>query len=196
MKQLKEKNEKKNQKEIRKENPPPPHPRAREEGIVLVSDLNEIESRPSAYRRGILRTDLKDAANKIGMSAAEVNAWQHYMEEVAWRFTTGTRINYLNFRRSLRMWHKIEDKICEERMQNAAVDNNSEAAKRLERSKLATLGMKAKNDPSLWALCRERCENSDTCGCKRGVTVPPDRQLPRPHRPEECPYFRERIEVA
>lgn len=196
MKQLKEKNEKKNQKEIRKENQPPPHPRAREEGIVLVSDPYEIEFRPSTFAHGILRNDLMNAANKIGMSAAEVNAWQHYMEEVDWRFTTGGRINYSNFRRSLRMWHKTEEKIREERMQNAAVDNSSEAAKRLEKSKLATLGIKAKNDPSLWALCRERCENSDTCGCKCGIKVPPDRQLPRPHRPEECPHFMERSDVA
>ena len=139
--------------------------------------------------RGITRKDLKATANLVGMSAQEVNEWQKYMVACGWRFATGVKVNCINFRRSLRMWHKIEDKIREERMAHAAVDNSSEAAKRLERSKLATLGMKAKNDPSLWALCRERCANSDTCGCKRGVKVPPDRQLPRPHRPEECPYY-------
>lgn len=192
MKQLKEKNEKKNQKELRKENHHHHHPRAREEGI----DIDAITMVPSAYSRGITPKLLKETADKIGMSAQEVNAWLDYMDGCGWRFKSDNKVNYVNFRRSLRMWHKTEEKIREERMQNAAVDNSGEAAKRLVRSKLATLGMKAKNDPSLWALCRERCENSDTCGCKRGVTIPPDRQQPRPHRPEECPYFRERIDVA
>ena len=192
MKHLKEMKEKKNQKEISKENQQQQHPRAREGEV----DINAILMVPSAYNRGITRKDLKATANLVGMSAQEVNEWQKYMVACGWRFTTGVKVNCINFRRSLRMWHMIEEKMRKERMESAAVDNSSEAAMRLERSKLATLGMKAKNDPSLWALCRERCENSDTCGCKCGVKVPPDRQLPRPHRPEECPHFKERNDVA
>ena len=192
MKHLKEMKEKKNQKEISKENHHHHHPRAREEGI----DIDAITMVPSAYNRGITQKLLKETADKIGMSAQEVNGWLNYMDECGWRFKSDNKVNYVNFRRSLRMWHKMEDKIREERIESAAVDNSSEAAKRLERSKLATLGMKAKNDPSLWALCRERCALASACGCKRGVRVPPDRQLPRPHRPEECPHFTERSDVA
>ena len=159
-------------------------------------DINAILMVPSAYNRGITRKDLKATANLVGMSAQEVNEWQKYMVACGWRFATGVKVNCINFRRSLRMWHMIEEKIREERLEHAAVDIRNEAADRQVKSKLKGLAQLAKLDPSLWALCRERCENSETCGCKRGVKVPPDRQLPRPHRPEECPHFMERIEVA
>ena len=146
--------------------------------------------------RGITRKDLKATANLVGMSAQEVNEWQKYMVACGWRFATGVKVNCINFRRSLRMWHMIEEKMRKERTEHAAVDIRNEAVERQEKSKLKGLAQLAKVNPSLWALCRERCENSDTCGCKRGVTIPPDRQLPRPHRPEECPHFTERMEVA
>ena len=192
MKHLKEMKEKKNQKETSKENPPPPHPRAREGEV----DINAILMVPSAYNRGITRKDLKATANLVGMSAQEVNEWQKYMVACGWRFTTGVKVNCINFRRSLRMWHRMEDIIRAERMGRTAVDIRNEAVERQEKSKLKGLAQLAKVNPSLWALCRERCANSDTCGCKCGIKVPPDLQLPRPHRPEECPHFMERIEVA
>ena len=188
---LKEREKKKNQKEQEKENQQP-QPRARGRRM-LVSDLNEIESRPSAYVRGILRTDLKDAANKIGMSAAEVKAWQRYMEEVAWRFTTGTCINWCNYRRSMRMWHKTEERMMRERGESDAV---REREARQFNAKTASLVRQSKNDPSFWALCRESCANCGGHGCTLGIAIPPDRQVPRPHRPEECPKFEARKEVV
>ena len=192
MKHLKEKNEKKNQKEIRKENPPPPHPRAREEGI----DLNDIERVPTAYDRGITRWHLKQAADVIDMTADEVNEWQEYMVACDWRFASGAHVTSINFRRSLRMWHKMEDIIRAERFGQAPVEYRAAAAEKQLKNKVQGLMKIAKINPALWALCRERCENSDTCGCKCGVKIPPDRQVPRPHRPEECPHFKERNDVA
>ena len=182
------------QKEQEKENQQQPQPRARGRRM-LVSDLNEIESRPSAYVRGILRTDLKDAANKIGMSAAEVNAWQRYMEEVAWRFTTGTCINFLNFRRSLRMWHRTEERMRWERGGYGDADRERNERDQ-KKAKVAALMQRAKYDQSFWGLCRESCANCGGHGCTLGIAIPPDRQVPRPHRPEECPKFEARKEVV
>ena len=188
---LKEREKKKNQKEQEKENQQP-HPRARGRRVSVAS-ADEIESRPSAYVRGILCHDLMVAANKIGMSAAEVNAWQRYMEEVDWRFTTGTRINFLNFRRSLRMWHRTEERMMLERGESGEV---REREARQLNTKTAALVRQSKNDPSFWALCRESCANCGEHGCTCGVAIPPDRQLPRPHRPEECPEFDARKEAV
>ena len=58
MKHLKEMKEKKNQKEISKENPPPPHPRAREDFVDKIVDNS------AAYPRGITRKALAEAARK------------------------------------------------------------------------------------------------------------------------------------
>jgi hypothetical protein len=186
---LKEREKRKNQREEERENQQP-QLRARE-GRVFVADLNEIESRPSAHVRGITRIDLKEAANKTRMSAAEVNAWQRYMEEVGWRFSTGTCINWCNFRRSLRMWHKTEDRLRSERGESAAVERQS-----IQDRKVAKLTLLAKRDPSIWGLCRESCANCGEHGCALGVAIPPDRQVPRPHPPQECPKFAERKEAV
>ena len=190
---LKEREKRKNQREEERENQQP-QLRARE-GRVFVADLNEIESRPSAYVRGITRIDLKEAANKIRMTAAEVNAWQRYMEEVGWRFSTGTCINWCNFRRSLRMWHKTEDRIRWERGGYADADR-AKNEKDQKKAKVAALMQRAKYDPSFWGLCRESCANCGEHGCALGVAIPPDRQVPRPHPPQECPKFAERKEAV
>ena len=189
MKQLKEKNEKKNQKELRKENHHHHHPRAREEGI----DIDAITMVPSAYSRGITPKLLKETADKIGMSAQEVNAWLNFMDECGWRFKSDNKVNYVNFRRSLRMWHKIEDKIREERIESDVV---RKPESRVLYLKTAALVQKSKNDPSFWALCRESCEHCGEHGCTLGIVIPPDRQVPRPHRPEECSKFDARKEVV
>ena len=192
MKHLKEMKEKKNQKEISKENQQQP-PRMREDFVDKIVDNS------AAYARGITRKTLAEAAAKIGATVDEVNAWQAYMDESLWTFKDGSKVNWRNFRRSLRMWHKVEVNMRRDRLRREAArkawatrfDSTTEIAK-----KSAEIAHQAGKDPSLWALCRERCALASACGCKRGVRVPPDRQLPRPHRPEECPHFTERNDVA
>ena len=86
MDSLKENKEKKNQKEETREKQQPP-PRTRE---VLADD---IVYNSTAWNNGITRKLLAEAANVIGMSADEVNAWQKYMDESGWCFTNGRPVN-------------------------------------------------------------------------------------------------------
>ena len=186
MNELKEKNERKNQRKTRKENQQQ-QPRAREE--VKASD---IESRPSAHVRGITRKDLAEAANIIHMPASEVNEWQHYMRECGWRFKTGACVNWLNFRRSLRMWHKVEEQIrIEDREIGGIRPNAADLAEKQRHDKVDELIRKARTDASLWALCKERCWNANKngIGCLCGIEIPPDRDPERPIPPEQCYSF-------
>ena len=116
MKHLKEMKEKKNQKEISKENQQQP-PRMREDFVDKIVDNS------AAYARGITRKALAEAAAKIGATVDEVNAWQAYMDESLWTFKDGSKVNWRNFRRSLRMWHMIEEKMRKERLEHAAVNH-------------------------------------------------------------------------
>ena len=187
MNHLKEREKKKNQKEQEKENHHHHPARAREVFIDRIVDNS------TAYARGITRKDLAAAAEKIGASADEVNAWLAFMDEAGWIFKDCDKVNYKNFRRSLRMWHKTEERMKSERGESDAVHDRET---RQFDTKTAALVKKAKSDSTLWALCRESCANCGKHGCTRGVLVPPDRQLPRPCRPEECPKFTERKDVV
>lgn len=182
MNSLREKNEEKKQEKLRKENQLlQQQPRARES---VDNNRGGVESM-AAWAHGITRKDLKEAADKIGMTAREVNQWIRYMEQVGWTFASGHPVNGCNFRRPLRMWHKIELKIREEKQLLALADEYNRQAK-----KNAALREQANSDPSMWVLCRERCKNAAECGCRRGVAVPPDRRQPRPFAPEECEHFK------
>ena len=153
--------------------------------------LEDIDYSAGAFALGIICSDLKFSAEKMGMTAEEVNAWLKYMDEVDWTFTTGDKVNYRNFRRSLRMWHKTEETIRAER--KAAIEVREGCplpSKDLAAKKMVEIAEQAKTDPSMWALCRERCANACECGCRRGFRIPPDRHLPRPYTPEECPKFK------
>jgi len=185
MNQLKENKEKKNQKEETRENQQQHQP----SGQVRIED---IVRNPTAWKRGISRLSLYAAANVIGMTADEVNAWQRYMDESGWTFRNGEAVNWRNFRRPLRMWHKREEQIQEKRMRREAnrkalVDRNDKS--RVLARKAAELAVKARQDAAMWALCQDRCANAEGCGCRRGVRIPPDRQVPRQCQPEECPYY-------
>jgi hypothetical protein len=186
---LKEAKEKKHQEKKEKKTTTTASARAREGGVNVL----EISNSPSAYSRGILRGDLKSAADAIGATADEVNAWLRYQDEVGWRYKSGVFINVLNYRRSLRMWHKVEERLLEERLtRRGRVVGESYSADVRTRERVAALEKKALEDPAMWTLCRERCANCGAAGCECGVKVPPDRQFPRPCRPEECSRFAER----
>ena len=85
--------------------------------------VDKIVDNSAAYARGITRKALAEAAAKIGATVDEVNAWQAYMDESLWTFKDGSKVNWRNFRRSLRMWHMIEEKMRKERLEHAAVNH-------------------------------------------------------------------------
>ena len=83
MVELKENKEKKNQ----KENTQQTH------RLSPDSFVDKIVYNSTAWKRGITRKLLAEAANVIGMSADEVNAWQRFMDESGWCFTNGRPVN-------------------------------------------------------------------------------------------------------
>ena len=143
-----------------------------------------------AWERGILRRELEAAAENIGMSASEVNDWLEYMENIGWRMSNGHPVNGLNFRRPLRMWHKVQERI-DEREERRRQNRREHRAKQEEAERLRRM-QKAAAKPESWALCRERCAFAEACGCAKKHTIPP--QL-RPHLipPEECADFAARV---
>ena len=140
-----------------------------------------------AWQRGILEADLAKCAALVGMSAAEVNDWLLYMESVDWKFSTGGKVTWRNFRRSLRMWHKIQERIDEKksrREENRRVHREQRCDEEAKRKREALAA-----NPKSWILCQERCANYiPGQGCKCGVTIPPAHQA---HQipPEECEGF-------
>ena len=179
--QKEKREEKRTRKEEIRENPPPP-PRAREVTVDEIAECN------GAFERGISRRVLADAANRIGMSAAEVNEWLAYMVEVDWGFSSGKPVHNANFRRSLRMWHVMRPqvRIARQSLVEVAELNRREEEKNAEaKRKRAAIAA----NPANWILCQERCANYiPGQGCKCGVPIPPahqERQIP----PEDCPKF-------
>ena len=146
-----------------------------------------------AWDRGIIRQDLMQAAVKIGMTDAELEAWLKYMSEVGWRFTTGGFVNGRNFRRSLRMWHKMEAIINERgsSRREAKAEQKRREAEEAEKQRLKSAAM----DPGSWELCKERCAFAkEPMGCACKMKIPPS-AFARPIPPQECPNFRAK-EVA
>jgi hypothetical protein len=185
MNELKEKNERKNQRKTRKENQQQ-QPRAREVKQVAV------EFNPNAWDRGITCTALKETAEKMGMPIEEVNDWQRYMDITGWVFGSGSRVHGGNFRRSLRMWHKVAERIKKEEGEGSGIrPNAADLAEKQRHDKVVELIRKARTDASLWALCKERCwnVNKNGVGCCCGVEIPPDRDPERPLPPEQCYMF-------
>ena len=162
-------------------------------------------ARQHAYRRGILEVDIEECAAAVGMNADEVNGWLLYMESVGWKFTTGGKVNGLNFRRSLRMWHKVNEQIEERKSRReenrrehrrAQMEREDERRKEAARQKFDALRAKAEEDPKVWTLCRERCANAKECGgCEKCHKIPPALIPPRGFPPEECVDFKAK-EVA
>ena len=183
MNSLREKKQEKKQEKLRKENLLLP-PRACEAVGISLDDIKLVVR---AIDHGITRVEIKECAAKVGMTADEVNAWLDYMDAVGFRYKNGDPVNGINFRRSLRMWHRFE--VSKRDKQGQAGRGEIERATRDE-IKLCALIARAKVDTSLWELCRERCGNAVECGCRCGVAVPPDKQQPRPFAPEECEHFK------
>ena len=142
-----------------------------------------------AWERGILRRELEATAEKIGMSAAEVNDWLEYMDDNGWTLRDGVRVNGRNFRRPLRMWHKVQGQI-DERKARRRQNRREHRAKQEEAERLRRL-QKAAAKPEAWLLCHERCKYGLTCGACGSVSryvLPPQLRV-HPIPPEECGGF-------
>ena len=187
---LKENEEKRSRKEERENHH---HHRARE-----LQDVDVTTYVSAAWRRGITLKDLDEAALRIGMSADEVRGWLQYMDETNWTLKEGDKVNVRNFRRSLRMWHKVNGQI-EERLtsrRGTSAEREDERRKEAARQKFDALKTKAAEDPKVWTLCRERCANAKECGgCEKCHKIPPALIPPRGFPPEECVDFKAK-EVA
>ena len=179
MNSLKEKEEKRSRKEERE------NQQQQQRQAAPLSECGILLEH--AWQRGILLKDLESAAKTIGMREDEVSGWLQYMEEVGWKLTTGQFVHYNNFRRSLRMWHKIQQRI-DERMVRSREDR-AEARRKKETASQQKKMEKIAASPHAWELCKERCANFIDGKCRCGVVCPPAWQLPRSRPPEDCEYF-------
>ena len=142
-----------------------------------------------------------DWARRFGYDVALVDKWIAYEEEQDWRFSTGTPVTALNFRRPLRMFMLVEREIAARqarraanRAEHRATQEEREQERLRERQRVLAEDRREKiaAKPESWALCRERCKWArEGAGCSKGVRVPPD-HAERPIPPEECPCFAER----
>ncbi|MBR3221481.1 MAG: hypothetical protein IKF72_04545 [Kiritimatiellae bacterium] len=152
-----------------------------------AEDARRADLLNSAWNCGIVRRDLDDVAAKIGMDEAEVFDWLKYMDEVGWQMSNGQPVNAFNFRRPLRMWHKVQERIDGSKARRE--QNRREHRQRQEEANQLRRAQKVAADPAAWELCRERCANAkERGGCACGVACPPA-HLPRPVPPQECPRF-------
>ena len=87
-----------------------------------------------------------DAAAVMSMTPKQANDWVRYMDEVGWCFTNGNDVTSKNFRRSLRMWMKMSEKIekrasrirkrnCADAVDYEALAKERAEAKRREKAK-------------------------------------------------------------
>ncbi len=141
-----------------------------------------------AWERGILVSDLHAAAERIGMSAAEVGDWLEYMDDNGWTLRDGVRVNGRNFRRPLRMWHKIEERIKARReRRDTSAEREAEKRKAAEVERMRKMYEDSKK-PASWTLCNERCAFAEVCGCAKKHLIPPQlRSYPIP--PQDCDGF-------
>ena len=140
---------------------------------------------------------LRDAARRIGMPSDEVRGWCEYMNQVGWRFATGGFVDGSNFRRSLRMWHKVAAReLAPFRPSYSSVSflrAAKETARENAQARLKAEAQKRRDELAAteegWVLCAEECAHCDGVGCACGIKIPPAHQSwPKP--PRECPAFK------
>ena len=187
MKTLRE-NERERTKEKDKENSSTAPARARERMKQLFDSLpDSLGFYPALWTHGILTRDVFDAALNIGMSPEEVIGWLKYMQEVGYVFKDGTPISLNTFRRSLRMWHKTEERLVANSPRRSMAEERRANEERLKELKRKSVENEAKRIES-WELCIERCARFTEGKCKCGVKIPPALWNP-PRPPEECSRF-------
>ena len=147
------------------------------------------------WNLGITPLMLVEAADKIGMDDDEVNDWLKYMDEVGWTFGTGSAVTARNFRRPLRMWHKMQCRVEASQSRGMGrIDQLREDGLKRQRQAAQSRRESASVKPESWELCRERCAmynggDDARCGfCRAGFRTPPQLRE-RPCPPEECARF-------
>ena len=147
------------------------------------------------WNLGITPLMLVEAADKIGMDDDEVNDWLKYMDEVGWTLTGGDPLTARNFRRPLRMWHKMQCRVEASQSRGMGrIDQLREDGLKRQRQAARKRRESESCKPEAWVLCRERCAmynggDDARCGfCRAGFRTPPQLR-DRPCPPEECPRF-------
>ena len=120
--------------------------------------------------------------------------WLAYEDEMGWRFKDGSEVTAENFRRPLRMFAIIEERIGQSRYgarQEADLAQAQEAGLERQRRAEESKRAEAARQESAWALCAERCakfQPGKGFKCLCGHALPPDLRE-RPCPPEECNGF-------
>ena len=191
MSELKE-NRKERTKEKNKENPPPPPPLRSGESLVCHDG--------DAFKMSVVY----EAADKMGFTPQLANKWVDYMDQVDWLFSTGERIYWKNFRRSLRRFGRAERVIADEEARLAEKEARRlarksgkrrdgspdyEALEAMRRELEAKRREEASKADGAWDLCAERCAN-----CLGGKHCPfyatPPQLREWPLAPEQCSKFK------
>lgn len=153
------------------------------------------EESPTTTTARVREEVLREAARRIGMTDAEVRGWVGYMEEVGWAFANGKPVDECNFRRSLRMWHVVEQSKAYAAPPGGRASSRAEEVRRLaeagEARRVAQEEASRRalaREASAWVLCAERCAHCAGVLCARGMAIPPQLRA-RPVPPEECPRF-------
>ena len=146
-----------------------------------------------AWKMGIVY----DAAWQMGLSPLVANKWVDYMDEVGWTQTDDVQITERHFRRSLRMFGRMEQKIAEREARRLARMNGKrrdgspdyEAIDARKRAIDAKRREEASKADGAWDLCAERCAN-----CMGGKHCPffatPPQLREWPLAPEQCSKFK------
>ena len=149
-----------------------------------------------AWKRGITKLMLVEAADKIGMDDDEVCEWLKYMDEVGWTLNDGVPVTARNFRRPLRMWHRVKGEVDAKHTRGGTSRMEQLREDGLKRQRQAAQSRRESESckPEAWVLCRERCamynrlEKCPVAFCRAGYVTPPQLR-DRPCPPEECPRF-------
>ena len=181
-------------------------------------ELNDRRFMAGAWNAGITRQDLLATANHFGIPPAFVAHWVWAMDGLGWRFSSGVKLDWRNWRRSLRAWWKKHDEVVLQEQSKAQrkaelsirersrkerearlkareqsgglpyEDAKVRAARELEARRLAQAVEGLTAND--WALCAENCRECDGSRCTAGFKLPCDHKLkPRPVHPRECPRF-------
>lgn len=140
---------------------------------------------------GLTARHVYDAAAKMKMSRIEADAWIDFMHEVEWTLNDGVDVTSRNFRRSLRMWHRIEANCPWKRDRRGNMAEAQEEGRERQQRAKASRRAEAARQESAWALCAERCakfQPGKGFKCLCGHALPPDLRE-RPCPPEECDGF-------
>ena len=171
---------------------------AKENDKESIKETVRENSSSSSAKAKLMRPIALKWAQRFGKPLEAVDRWIKYQEETGWKFKDGTVITPLNFRRSLRMWYKLDMRFTalaisrlHKTQRLAQMGCDFEEMERIKKS-IAEKKLKAAlSEPNAWELCDERCANFCADGCPKCKhwSIPPQLRE-RPIPPEQCPHFK------